>query len=159
MLYQDFLLEVRILFVLPANLLIEIPLNTETLPNYDYSVVTSPTSSSNQSSPNSPTVWPQTQINNLLSITQSDSVEINIPNIPVNNSDNDNYPTNHDDIVLSDIDSDDDLSDFTTNPTPTNPTNHINPFQPHAELPRTPPTRRQYYNSFQLFPRNNSRHK
>ena len=66
--------------------LIEIPpLNTETLPNYDYSeVVTSPTSSSINLLLIL-LVWPQTQINNLLSITQSDSVEINIPNIPVNN--------------------------------------------------------------------------
>ncbi len=131
------------------------PINTTiTLPNYDYSeVVTSPSAISTQSSTdNNSAVWPQTQINNLLSLPQPESVEINIPNIPIDNNENDNYPTNENDIVLSDIDSDDDLSDFTTN------TN--NPFQPDIELPRTPPGQpaRQYYNSFQLFPRNNNRY-
>ena len=70
--------------------------------------------------------------------------EINIPNIPIPNDENDNY-INNDDIVLSDIDSDD-LTDFDLSDN--------NPFSPSTQLPRTPPNNnRPYYNNFQLFPK------
>ena len=62
--------------------------------NYDYSeVATSP-----NSSPDNTQVWPQTQINNLLSLPNTSQIEINIPNIPIPNDENDNY-INNDDIV------------------------------------------------------------
>lgn len=120
--------------------------------NYDYSeIATSPSSS-----PDNTRVYPQTQINNLLSLPGSSQIEINIPNIPISNEENDNY-INNDDIVLSDIDSDD-LSDFDVS--------NNNPFTPSAELPRTPPNinnrnnnNNSYYNSFQLFPNRQHMHK
>ena len=48
----------------------------------------------------------------MLSLPQPDSIEINIPHIPITHSENDNYPINQNDIVLSDIDSNDGLSDY-----------------------------------------------
>ena len=135
--------------------------NLPAIPNtfYDYSeVVSSPSSSSlgNHSPSNAPTVRTMSQINNLFSLPQTDPViEINIPNIPnipISNNENDNY-VHHDDIIISDIDSNDDnFSDFTDISSPFSATN---------ELPRTPtptptPTHNNntggYYNSFQLFP-------
>ncbi len=126
------------------------PTNTTiTLPNYDYSeIVTSPSPDNN--SPIHTPPWPETQT--LLSLPLPDNIEINIPNIPISNSENDNYPINQNDIVLSDIDSNDGLSDYIVDVDNSN-----NPFLPDSELPRTPPNR-QYYNSFQLFPRNNNRY-
>lgn len=112
--------------------------------HFDYSeIATSPSSS-----PDNTRVWPQTQINNLLSLPNTTQIEINIPNIPIPSDENDHY-INNDDIVLSDIDSDD-LPDYDLS--------YNNPFTTNIQLPRTPPNSNNtgsYYNSFQLFPNNN----
>lgn len=140
--YQSPLIELP-----PLSSLTNLSPQTNHSVNYDYSeVATSP-----NSSPDNTQVWPQTQINNLLSLPNTSQIEINIPNIPIPNDENDNY-INNDDIVLSDIDSDD-LTDFDLSDN--------NPFSPSTQLPRTPPNSNNttYYNNFQLFPTQNNRHK